>query len=117
MGTFRLLGLLAIIPASVLLTISFFVLFTLRKTEVQGLKAFGYVIAVLLWIGVLLVLSVGAYTLSTGRHPMMYMMQQMMPCHMRGIAKEGQVPSMMERRRHGMMKGNMPAMMQEEEAR
>jgi hypothetical protein len=73
----RLLGLFALIPTTLLLAVSFFVLFTIRKTEAQGLKAFGYVVSALLWAAALLVLSVGIYTLSTGRHPMMNIMEQM----------------------------------------
>jgi len=107
MGLFRIMGFFAIVPATVLLTISFFVLFTLRKIEAQGLKAFGYVIAALLWLGALMVLSLGIYTVSTGRHPMMNMM-----C---GI-KCGQMQSMMGGQMQGgmmggqMMKGKMPMM-------
>jgi len=102
MGIFRLVGLFAIIPATVLLTISFFVLFALRKTETQGLRAFGYVIAALLWVGVLLILSLGLYTISTGRYPMLCPMQAMMKGHMQQMMKgqmqpEGQMPSMMKR--------------------
>lgn len=75
---FRLLGLFAIIPVTLLLTVSFFVLFTLRKVENEGLKAFGYVIAVLLWIAAAIVFSAGFYVIATGKHPMMPMMRQMM---------------------------------------
>ena len=95
MNMFRLVGLFAIIPTTVLLTISFFVLFTLRKTETIGLKAFGYVVAVLLWVAALLVISVGVYTLSTGRHPMKSMMQEMMRSKMQGMMS-GQMPAMMQ---------------------
>jgi hypothetical protein len=49
----------------------------MRKTEGQGLKAFGYVVAALLWTCALLVFSMGIYVLSTGRHPMMRMMEGM----------------------------------------
>lgn len=77
-ASFRLLGLLTLIPTTMLLTVSFFVLFTTRKVEGQGLRVFGYVIAVLLWISAAIVLSAGIYTISTGRHPMLPMMQQMM---------------------------------------
>lgn len=98
MGLFRVLGLFAIIPATVLLTISFFVLFTLRKVEAAGLKAFGYVIAALLWLGALMVSSLGIYTVSTGRHPMISMMQRM---------KCGQMQGVMDQQ---MMKGKMPMM-------
>ncbi len=99
MGLFRVLGLLAIIPATVLLTISFFVLFALRKVEAAGLKAFGYVIAALLWLGALMVFSLGIYTVSTGRHPMMSIMQgmmgqQMMKEKMSMMQGQGEVPMM-----------------------
>ena len=87
---FRLIGLFAIIPTAVLLTISFFVLFAIRKIESLGLKAFGYVVAALLWVAALLVLSAGIYTLSTGRHPMGCMMHEMMKGKMQG---QGMMPA------------------------
>jgi hypothetical protein len=99
MGLFRLMGFFAVIPATVLLTISFFVLFALRKVEALGLKVFGYVIAALLWVGALMVFSLGIYTVYTGRHPMMDMMKGM---------KYGQMQGMMGSQ---MMKSRMPAMM------
>ncbi|MCX5712056.1 MAG: hypothetical protein NTY47_03160 [Candidatus Omnitrophica bacterium] len=71
----RLCGMFAFIPATVLLTISFFVLLTLRKAESQGLKAFGYVVAAFLWLSSTIILGAGAYTLATGHCPMMKMMQ------------------------------------------
>jgi uncharacterized membrane protein len=91
----RIIGLFAIIPATVLLTISFFVLFTLRKVETQGLKAFGYVVASFLWVSALLVFSMGIYVLSTGRHPAMALMQEMMKCKMHGTMMGGHIPAMM----------------------
>jgi hypothetical protein len=97
MGMMRVIGLFAIIPATVLLTISFFVLFTLRKLEAQGLKLFGYVIAALLWVAVLLVISSGLYVLSTGRLPMCCPIQEMM----------------MKGKIHGMTCQQMPGMTQE----
>jgi len=110
MGIVRLAGLFAIIPAALLLTISFFVLFTLRKVETQGLKAFGYVIVTLLVIAALLIFSVGAYTVYTGRHPMMYMMQEMMKAHMQGMMG-GKMPAMKQGQKQMMMKDKMPVMM------
>ncbi len=86
MGMIRLMGLFAIIPTTMLLTVSFFVLFTLRKTESEGLRAFGWVIIALLWAGALLVFSMGIYTISTGRHPMMRIMQEMKACGMQEMA-------------------------------
>jgi hypothetical protein len=73
------MGLWAIIPATVLLTISFFVLFVIRKIETQGLKIFGYVIAALLWVSALVIFSSGVYTMSKGRCMMYEMMKTKMP--------------------------------------
>jgi hypothetical protein len=102
----RLIGLFAIIPATVLLTISFFVLVVIQRIEKPGLKAFGYVVASLLWLGVLIAGSAGIYTLATGRPPMMCMMQG----KMREMMGQGMGPGMMGGK-EGMMNGsaeNMP---------
>jgi hypothetical protein len=93
MSGFQLIGVFALIPTTVLLTISFFVLFTLRKVDLEGLKAFGYVVAALLWISAAIIFGAGVYTMATGRHPMIPMMQQMMKGQM------GQPPMM----QHQMM--------------
>ncbi|MDO8734658.1 MAG: hypothetical protein Q7K21_05830, partial [Elusimicrobiota bacterium] len=58
-------------------TVSFFVLFAVQKTESQGLKQFGRLIAVLLWISAAAVLSMGIFVLSTGCHPLFSMHRQM----------------------------------------
>ena len=117
MLTVRLLGLFAIIPATLLLTVSFFVLFSIRRTDAHGLKAFGYVVAAFLWAATLLVVSAGIYTVSTGRHPAMCMMQQMMmKCPMQQMMqgqKSGMMGgpmSMMQGQHPMMMKDKMPAM-------
>jgi len=88
----RLMGLFTIVPTTVLLTISLFVLLALRKVEQAGIKAFGYVVAALLWVSALLVFSSGIYTLSTGRCPM----KEMMKCHrmQQGMMQQGQMPPM-----------------------
>ena len=116
MNIFRLIGAFAIIPTTLLLTVSFFVLFALRKLETQGLKAFGYVIASLLWVCALLVFSVGVYTISTGRHPAMVALQEMMRGQMAGMMMGTPMPGMMGMQGTGMMqprkgagmKGQMP---------
>lgn len=97
MGPFRLIGILAVVPATMLLAVSFFVLFILRKTEDKGLKTFGYVITALLWFCAAVVFSFGIYTLATGCHPMESMRQ--------GI-KMGQMEHlrMPEMRPEGMMR-------------
>jgi len=82
----RFTGLFAIIPATVLLTISFFVLFTLTKVENTGLKKFGKCVAVLLWIAAGLIVLGGLFILVTGHHPMIEMMKEACkncPLHMK----------------------------------
>ena len=74
----RLMGVYAIIPTALLLAVSFFVLFAIRKIEVYGLRVFGYIVAAILWIAALLVFSAGAYTVYTGRHIMPCLMMEMM---------------------------------------
>jgi len=106
----RLLGLGMIVPLSIILTVSFFVLFALRKVDASGLKAFGFVVAALLWLSALLVFSGGIYTLSTGRCPIMVGICQMkmgMCPMMKGGMMRGMMPSMME---GAMMPGQAPEM-------
>lgn len=74
----RMMGMAFIIPMTLLLTISFFVLFALRKETGRRIRLFGYVVAVLLWVSSAIVLSAGIYTVATGKHPMIVMTQQMM---------------------------------------
>jgi hypothetical protein len=91
----RLAGLVALLPTTIFLTISFFVLVAISKVERQGIKAFGYVVAALLWLSALIVLSGGIYTLATGHRPGMCMMQGLMrskKCPM--MSGQGQMPMM-----------------------
>ena len=77
-----------------LLVVSFFVLFTIRKIDTEALKAFGYVLAVMLWICAALALSCGMYTLATGRCPIMKAMMkqkmEMMRMHKSMMGSMGQ---------------------------
>ena len=61
---------LAVIPISMLLTASFFVLFTLRKVEERWLKTFGYVVTGFLWLAALIVFSGAAYKMTQVYGPM-----------------------------------------------
>ena len=74
----HIMGLFSIIPVTVFLTVSFFVLYAVQKAETKGLKQFGRIIAVLLWISAAAVLSMGIFVLSTGCHPLFSMHRQMM---------------------------------------
>ncbi len=47
---FRLIGLFALFPITITLTISFFVLFSREKTASKRLRSFAGVVAVLLWL-------------------------------------------------------------------
>ena len=85
----------AIVPMTMLLTVSFFVLLAARKADAQGVKAFGYVLAVLLWISAALILSMGNYGFSGKRG-------KMMKC---GMMQKGQMPQ-------GQMQGGPGPMMQ-----
>jgi len=80
---FKFLGLLALVYTTILLTISFFVLVTVRKTDSKNLKVFGYIIAVLLWISVAFVFFSGLYVSTTNFSPSMpHMMRNQMPTQM-----------------------------------
>ncbi len=74
---------------------SFFVILALRKIEEKGLKAFGYVVASLLWLAALTVFAGAAYNIGRGSGGMKCMMQQKM--------KMGFMPQMMQQ-------DNMPGM-------
>lgn len=90
MCTIRLVHLMAIVPIAVLLTASFFVLFTLRKIEEEGLKAFGYVVVGFLWLAALVVFSGAIYKMAQGSVVMKNMMQQKMrmECMLQMMSKD-----------------------------
>ena len=71
MGMSILSGLFAVVPASLLLAVSFFILIALRKSEEKNIKTFGYVVATLLCLSAVLVFAAGVYSLATGRGCMM----------------------------------------------
>jgi len=81
MSLLKPVGVFSIIPTTLILTVSFFVLMAVRKAETQRLKVFGYVIAALLWACAALVLAMGIYTLVQGGCPFMKYMNK---CSMRG---------------------------------
>jgi hypothetical protein len=66
---FRLIGLFALFPITMTLTISFFVLFVREKTTNSKLRSFAGVVAVLLWLCAALALFGGIAVLSTGNGP------------------------------------------------
>jgi len=64
MDALRILGAFMVVPATILLTISFFVVITLKKLDKGFVRALGMVAVVMLWTSVLLVLSAGIYFVS-----------------------------------------------------
>ncbi|MCX5657229.1 MAG: hypothetical protein NTZ48_03245 [Candidatus Omnitrophica bacterium] len=107
---FRLAGVFAVIPTAMILTVSFFVLFALRKLEAGALKVFGFVIVALLWISAGIIFSSGMYTLATGNLPKMcpmkqMMMQKMMKDKMPGPMMDSTMPK--EKSPCGMKSGSM----------
>lgn len=74
----KMFPLLAIVPISVLLTFSFFVLYLLRKVEEKPLKTFGHVVVVFLWLAVLVLFAGAIRNMDPGRSPMKCMKQARM---------------------------------------
>ncbi len=68
---------MCVIPATIFLTISFFVLLCSEKTESPGLKTFGKVVAVLLWAIAVMVIICGIYMSVSGKCPPMGRMPMM----------------------------------------
>jgi hypothetical protein len=102
MDSVRLLGLFALVPTSILLSISFFILLVLNTIKSEGLKIFGYCLAVLLWISSALVFSAGVYTMVSGHPPMKCMMYKMMKMHTQEM--------MSEKMSEGKQEGHTPLM-------
>ena len=74
----RIAPIIAVVPISLLLALSFFVLLSIRKAETKGLKAFGYVVAGILWLGVLVIFLGGVYKIAKGGYQAKYMMHKKM---------------------------------------
>lgn len=70
----RLMGFIMLIPTSMLLAVSFFVLFAEQKVH-GGLKTYAKVVAAFLIAAALVVFSAGVYTVSTGECLMTKMIQ------------------------------------------
>lgn len=88
-------SLIAIVPVSVLLTISFFVLITLRRVEEKGLKVFGYVVTGFLWLAALIILLGAVYNMDKLPGRMKYRMhQRMMMENMPQMGQQGNMPGM-----------------------
>jgi hypothetical protein len=66
MDILRVLGLFTVIPTVMLITVSFFVMFTLTKVQTSVLRIFGMVAVGLLWLAALVVFSAGLLIVADG---------------------------------------------------
>lgn len=71
MGIFKMIGMLFVVPTTVLLTASFFVIAVNSKAESKGLKLFGWLVALLLWISAFAVFSTGMWFSNNARQKVM----------------------------------------------
>ena len=69
MPKINILGLFTIIPTTMFLMVSFFVMLGVEKAERANLKKFGKVVAVLLWLCAAIIFGLGLYVFITGHHP------------------------------------------------
>lgn len=60
------MGWIAVVPVAVLLTISFFVLYTRTLVQEAALKMFGLVVAGVLWVAAAVVLGAGLFMVACG---------------------------------------------------
>ena len=64
------MGVFAIIPVTMILTVSFFVMAVARKIEDKALQSFGRIIVLLLRVSATMMFAAGLYTISSGRCPL-----------------------------------------------
>ena len=103
----QVIGFFAIIPATILLVISFFVLLALKKVESETFKAFGYVIVVLLWIDAAMLLGLGMYKIISGKSVFIPHVMTM-SADKYGMMKGRMMGGMMQgKMMDGMMQGKM----------
>lgn len=67
-----------VVPISLLLALSFFVLLSISKAQTKGLRVFGYVSAGILWLGVLVILLGGVYKIAKCGYQAEHMMRKKM---------------------------------------
>ncbi|MCX5782513.1 MAG: hypothetical protein NT145_07430 [Elusimicrobia bacterium] len=68
----RMLGMYMLVPATVLLTISYFVMAVNGKLDKKGLKTFGTIIVILLFLSALLAIVFGTMILALGKPPIVH---------------------------------------------
>ncbi|MFH1397163.1 MAG: hypothetical protein ABIH27_01240 [Candidatus Omnitrophota bacterium] len=111
MNVLRVLGVFSVVPATMLITASFFVMFVLSKVEKSSLRIFGMVAVALLLIGACIVLSTGIFLVAQeaeypGYHSMAKSCLRSYPSMMGGSY------GMMINPHSAMMKGPQSGLMQ-----
>ncbi len=111
MNVLKVLGVLSIVPVTMLITASFFVMFTLSKVEKNSLRIFGMVAVALLLIAAFIVFSTGIFIVAQeaeypGYHSMAKSCMYPYPSMMGGAH------GMMMNPHSGMMMGQQSGMMQ-----
>lgn len=98
--------LFSIIPTTLLLMLSFFVLVVLRKIEERGLRIFGSVIVALLWLGALVTFSSEMYLAAKGKCPLLYKKHSIVGhgAMKGGMCKEAKPSSAVEQQTQGTVK-------------
>ncbi len=92
----RLSPIMAVVPISFLLTLSFFVLLSLEKVQTKKLKNFGFLVVTIIWLAVLIIISGSARRLVKGVNQKKCMMRkEMMMRSMPGMHSE-QMPPVMD---------------------
>lgn len=87
-------SLMVLLPVSIFLTLSFFVLLVLRKVEEKWLKAFGYFIVSFLILSTLIVFSGVAYSMIKGARGGCMLRQKMKMGAMSGMMQQNSMPCM-----------------------
>ena len=69
---------IAVVPISLLLVLSFFVLLSIGKAQTKALKIFGFVVAAFLWLAVITIILSGVYGLAKSGYKKCMMQKKMM---------------------------------------
>lgn len=73
----KFMGVCAIVPVTIFLTIGLFVQIAVRKIDSKGLRRYGLVILGLLWFCAVLYFSMGVISMCKDKCPMMYKTDRM----------------------------------------
>ncbi len=90
----KISSIIAVVPISLLMVLSFFVLLSIGKTQTKALKIFGMVTAVLLWLAVATIILGGVYGLAKSDNKKCMMQKKMMMQNAQGMSGMSGMPGM-----------------------